>query len=90
MIVSAVNLVKRSCVEPKTIDGRRVDRITAFLFHDGGNHDPHRLAKSPAVASKGVVPYGMGFVFEDNNTECTSLDVLGHIVRRTQSTLWNE
>jgi hypothetical protein len=68
------------------IDGHEAPRVTAFLFYAGGNHEPTPLLQCPAVSSKGVVPYGMGFVFEDGRGECSPLSEL-EAIRRSRGTL---
>jgi len=73
VIVCVVWIRKHASFIPKRIDGVERDRITAFLFHRGGHRNPMRLNCCPAVASHGVKPYGMGFVFQDNKSECSPI-----------------
>ncbi len=39
--------------------------ITAFLFHDGGDADPHPLRGNSGKSFQGYVVVGMGFTFDD-------------------------
>ena len=40
VVVSVVHIAKGSYSGPRALDGREAERITAFLFHDGGHDDP--------------------------------------------------
>ena len=49
------------------LDGRLVDRISAYLFHAGGDDDPATLAQNSERSFIGTYVLGMGFTFDDNN-----------------------
>ena len=66
--VSIVYVEKASKSSPTILDGRFVDKITAFLFHQGPDEDPNRLASNTELAFKGLEPYADGFIFEDGNS----------------------
>ena len=51
----------------KQIDGRDVERITAFLFHRGNHDDPARLAANADKSFQGSIVLGMGFTFDDTD-----------------------
>ena len=61
VIVSVVHVAKAAPTRsrpahpapPYVLDGRPVDRITAFLFHDGGHEDPARLAANAGRSFNG-------------------------------------
>lgn len=78
VIVSAVHVAKDAAPGMvRRINGRLVSRITAFLLDRGDNNEPKRLMlQNICLATKGVVPYGMGFVFEDGKPECSSLQIM--------------
>ncbi len=84
VIVCVVWISKGRDVRPKFIDGIKRDRITAFLFHRGGDTNPEKLRACPAVASHGVKPYGMGFVFEDGKTECSPISEYAAILSKNK------
>ena len=45
VVVSVIHIAKGDLYAgPKRLDGREVETISAFLFHDGGHDDPERLA----------------------------------------------
>jgi hypothetical protein len=65
---------------PYVLDGREVDRITAFLFHDGGHEDPARLAANADKSFQGSIVLGMGFTFDDDNPEATPLAEMERLI----------
>jgi hypothetical protein len=66
VVVSVVHGVHGPYVGPMMLDGRVVERITAFLFHAGGDDDPAPLAENAGKSFKGVEVNGMGFTFDDS------------------------
>ena len=62
------------------LDGRAVPRITAFLFHEGGHDDPTRLQANASRSFKGTFVLGMGFTFDDENADATSLAEMQRLV----------
>ena len=69
VIVSVLHIVKGSVAGRKQIDGRDVERITAFLFHRGGHDDPVRLKANAGKSFQGSIVLGMGFTFDDTDTK---------------------
>lgn len=72
VVVSHVNVLKASGGRqpPETaceLDGKPVDRITAYLFHDGSHDDPARLAANENKSFIGSYVLGMGFTFDDTD-----------------------
>ena len=67
VVVSVLHIGKGSVTDRKQIDGRDVERITAFLFHRGGHDDPARLTANARKSFKGSEPHGMGFTFDDTD-----------------------
>jgi len=67
VVVSVVHIAKGIASSPRRLDGRAVDRITAFLFHAGGHDDPDRLAANVGKSFQGNIILGMGFTFDDND-----------------------
>ncbi len=68
VVVSVVHIAKGGYCGPKMIDGREVERITAFLFHDGGHDDPERLEANTGRCFQGSIVLGKGFTFDDTDT----------------------
>ncbi|MBV6457222.1 MAG: hypothetical protein HONBIEJF_00329 [Fimbriimonadaceae bacterium] len=54
---------------PLSLDGKPVERITAFLFHRGGNEDPKPLRANAGKSFQGSIVLGMGFTFDDTDTK---------------------
>lgn len=73
MVVSVVNVCKDTYQGIKTLDPRAVETITAFLFHDGGHGDLAVLLANANKSFQGSIVLGMGFTFDDTNTEATSI-----------------
>ena len=69
VIVSVLHIGKGTVTNRKQIDGRDVDRITAFLFHRGGHDDPVRLKANAGKSFQGSIVLGMGFTFDDTDTK---------------------
>ena len=66
--VSIVHVHKGMLRGPYYLDGRAVDRITAYLFHAGGNEDPKALVENENMSFQGTIVLGMGFTFDDTDT----------------------
>ena len=69
VIVSVLHIGKGLVAQRKQIDGRDVERITAFLFHRGGHYDPVRLKANAGKSFQGSIVLGMGFTFDDTDTK---------------------
>ena len=67
MVVSVLHIAKGSYSGPRALDGREAERITAFLFHDGGHDDPQRLEANAGQSFQGSIVLGMGFTFDDTD-----------------------
>ena len=51
------------------LDGRRVEKITAYLFHAGGHDDPKPLKANAGKSFQGSIVLGMGFTFDDTDNK---------------------
>ena len=67
VVVSVVHIFKGAPTGPRELDGREVDMISAFLFHDGGHDDPERLVGNSGKSFQGSIILGMGFTFDDTD-----------------------
>ena len=65
VVVSVLHVQRSLVLHAKWLDGRKVDRITAFLFHRGGHDDPSRLRENVGKSFEGSKVYGIGFTFDD-------------------------
>lgn len=67
VVVSVVHVMKGLLAGPYDLDGRPVERITAYLFHAGSHDDPARLALNAGKSFQGSIVLGMGFTFDDTD-----------------------
>ena len=84
VVVSVVHIIKGTPVGPKTLDGRKVDMISAFLFNGGGHDDPERLATNSGKSFQGSIVLGMGFTFDDKdrNGVTTPLSEMHRLIQK--------
>ena len=72
VVVSVINIQKglpNTRSEKPVLDGRSVDRITAYLFHAGGDDDPETIRANLAKSFQGSIVLGMGFTFDDHGSK---------------------
>jgi hypothetical protein len=66
--VSVVHVSKGQISVPFLLGSHRVEKITAYLFHAGGNDDPARLQENVRKSFNGTKVLGMGFTFDDTDS----------------------
>jgi len=83
VVVSVVHIAKDAQAESRSLDGRDVDNITAFLFHQGGHDDPERLGTNEGKCFQGTIILGMGFTFNDTDKKgvATPLAEMARLIR---------
>jgi hypothetical protein len=83
VIVSVVHVVRGERSIDCELNGRKVERITAFLFHDGGHESPRRLATNDNRSFKGADIYSPGFTFDvtDNDGTTGTIEEMNEIIR---------
>jgi hypothetical protein len=64
------------------LDDKPVEKITAFLFHAGGNNDPQKLIANEGKGFIGSYVLGMGFTFDDGNPDATPIAEMHHLIER--------
>ena len=84
VVVSTVHLVRGPLATTITpmLDGHPVPRISAFLFHTGGDDPPAILASNQGQSFVGSIALGMGFTFDDDNPNATPLAEMNVILAR--------
>lgn len=82
VVVSVVHVAKGMAPKSCVLDGREVERITAFLFHRGGHDDPAALQDNAGKSFQGSIVLGMGFTFDDGCPEATSLAEMERLTKR--------
>ncbi len=69
--------------KPKFIlDGKEVEKITAFLFNAGGHEDPKPLLANAGKSFIGSYVLGMGFTFDDSNPDATSIEEMHRLIEK--------
>jgi hypothetical protein len=82
VIVSVVHVRKGPASHKPRLDGREVERITAFLFHAGGHDDPLPLRENAGKSFQGSIVLGMGFTFDDDNEEATPIAEMRRLIEK--------
>ena len=67
VVVSVVHIARCVLPEAPVLDGRRVERISAYLFYRGGDQTPVRLKENAGQSFQGSVVLGKGFEFDDGD-----------------------
>ena len=65
---------------PILLDGRPVEKITAFLFPKGGNDDPKPLLANAGKSFIGSYVLGMGLTFDDSNPDATPIAEMHRLI----------
>jgi hypothetical protein len=80
VVVSVVHITNGEALEHLTLNRRQVNRITAYLFHAGGNEDPAVLGVNQNVSFIGNYINGAGFTFDDTNSDATSTSEMRRLI----------
>ena len=80
VVVSVVHVFKGPPPQTPILDGRPVEKITAFLFHAGGHEDPYRLQANEKKSFHGGIPLGKGFLFENDAAESTPIEEMNRLL----------
>ena len=65
---------------PILLDGKPVEKITAFLFPKGGNENPKTLLANAGKSFVGSYVLGMGFTFDDTNENATPIATMHQLI----------
>jgi hypothetical protein len=76
VVVSVLHVMKGVFSGPKRLDEREAGTISAFLFHRGGHDDPAGLAANQGKSFVGSYVLGMGFTFDDTDTNDVSTPLI--------------
>lgn len=80
VVVSVIHIIKNRAPYSRTIDGRLVSNITAFLFDKGTSDDPTALRINKGIAFKGYQLSSQGFLFDDNDEDASPLRVRDELI----------
>jgi hypothetical protein len=80
VIVSVIHVARGFLAPPHQLDGRGVPRITAFLFHAGGDEEPARLLENGNKSFIGSYVLGLGFMFDDEDSSATPIAEMRRLI----------
>jgi len=78
--VSAIHVIRGRFEGYRLLDGMPVERLTAFLFHQGGSEDPFPLRANSGRSFEGFKIYGQGFLFDDNDNKATPIAEMNRLI----------
>jgi hypothetical protein len=76
VIVSVVFISKGSLSISRTLDNKKVNYISAYLFEKGGDEPPAKLFANKHMAFIGFYVHGPGFLFDDSDSSGLSSPIL--------------
>jgi len=82
VVVSVLHIAKNFRPTEIELDGRATQTITAFLFHAGGHDSPSALEANAGRSGNGSKIYGQGFLFADNDPDCTPIREMQRLIER--------
>jgi len=80
VIVSAVHVTRGPTSSPAMLGVRQVHRISAYLFHRGGDESPSVLKWPVDQYSQGSKIYGQGFLFDDHDRKANPTALMRHVL----------
>lgn len=82
VVISVLHVAKGFVTSKPVLDGREVERITAYLFTVGGDESPARLATNASQCFEGFKPGGLGFLFDDRREEANPIALMHELLAR--------
>ena len=88
VVVSVVHVYKGHYTGERVLDGKKVDTLTAFLFHAGVSDDPKKLVSNAEKSFQGSIVLGMGFTFDDTDTKgvATPISEMYRLIEKDSTT----
>jgi hypothetical protein len=82
VIVSIIHIRKGALGldRPPLLNGSPIERISAFLFHKGGDENPVALQANKGRSFIGSYVLGMGFTFDDSNDNATPISEMERLI----------
>lgn len=80
VIVSVVHGMKGTRSTSVTLDGREVDRLTAYLFDKGTSDEPNAMMVNRGSTHSGIKTYGQGFLFADDDMKANPIDLMHQLL----------
>jgi hypothetical protein len=72
VVVSAIHLIRGDTTIRAKLDGRPVEKITAFLFHAGNHETPVALVSNTGIGFKGTEIGSLGFLVDKSDQRFSS------------------
>ncbi|TBG18921.1 hypothetical protein ELG80_09040 [Rhizobium leguminosarum] len=82
VLISIIHIGKELAQLSPILNGRSVKRISAYLMEGLYDTTPSYLNSNPYY-SKGVMLYGQGFIFDDNDKKASPVSVMEDIIERS-------
>jgi hypothetical protein len=70
---------------PRDLDGESVERISAFLFHRGGDDNPAVLEANAGKSFAGFYTLGKGFTFDDRIVGANSVALMTELLKDSKN-----
>ena len=85
--VSIISLIKGNLTKKlsKNLNGQEAEAISCYLSPGSMNSDPYELSENKGLFSMGTKTSAQGFIFDDNDTDCTPLSIMSDIILRNPS-----
>ena len=80
--ISRIHVAKGFHVHPCILEGKEIPEIDSFLNAGSLDHEPARLKANAGNCFEGFVPYGEGFVIDDDSDRASSTAEIGDILDR--------
>ncbi len=84
VVVSSIHVAKCCSDIHAELNGKRVDRISSFLWASSVDMSPVSLRNVPYF-SLGSKIYGQGFLFDDDNNACTPIATMNELLEKEPS-----
>jgi hypothetical protein len=82
VVVSCINIIKGKIDFQPELDSKAVQKISAFLFHAGGNKNPEKLLANSNQSFTGAKIYGQGFVFALSDDRSTNISEMHRLIEK--------
>jgi hypothetical protein len=80
VVVSVVHARKGTFTRERLLEEKSVDRISAFLFHTGGDEDPAVLRENANRSFMGTFVLGAGFLFDDKDSDANTIPEMKQLI----------
>jgi hypothetical protein len=80
VITSIVHFSRAQVHGPQLLDGKQVEKITAYLFHTGDDSEPCQLGANKGKSFIGSYVLGKGFLFDDTDPDATPISEMRRLI----------